>query len=149
VEKDSEDVGVVEPAGAALAARDVPHKAGRVDDGAVHDGTGHVAEEADGELDEAERHGFVAGVDAAQNQQHRTHLGGRVHEHEQRKQHDVPHEVGALQRTVADDRLREGRVPAAVLQTRTLRKLEETEKTNLYCCPKLWWTTICNREIRI
>ena len=65
MKKDSEDVGVVEPAGASLATRDIPHEAGRVDNGAVHDGTGYVAEEADSELYEAERHRLVARVDAA------------------------------------------------------------------------------------
>lgn len=65
VKKDSEDISIVEPAGALLAARDVPHEAGRIDDGAVHDGTWYVAEEADGELYEAEGHRFIAWVDTA------------------------------------------------------------------------------------
>lgn len=63
-----------------------------------------ITEQTDGELYQAERHGFVPGIHASQNQQHGPYLASRVDKNEDREQDHINPKVAALQLAVTDRR---------------------------------------------
>lgn len=63
-----------------------------------------ITEQTDGELYQAECHGFVPGIHTSQNKQHRTYLTRRVNKNEDWEENHVNPKVTALQLTVTDRR---------------------------------------------
>lgn len=98
--KHSKHFGIVKATGPLLPTRHLPHKTRRVDNGSVNNRARYVPKQSDRKLYQPQGHGFVPGIDAAQDQQHGTHFRGRVYKYKYREQYDVQNEVGTLQLAV-------------------------------------------------